>query len=171
MLNKESQMEYARSMHAEVRMALATYPYILPEVVDYMLQKEEQYAIKRRLLVKANSDIWASTLALLAQKEKEEDILIDIAHHLNTDVEVLEYLAELNMKRLNVAVASNPNTKQSRLDIYANSSNEEVRHAVFLNPNTSEETRKKLHEEFRESLCGVESWYDLRGIKTVASGN
>lgn len=171
MLSKESQMDYARSPHAEVRMALATYPYILPEVVDYMLQKEEIYAIKRRLLSKADSNISSSTLELLAKKEKEEDILIDIAHHLNTDVKVLEYLAELNMKRLNWAIASNPNTKQSRLEIYANSSNEEVRHAVFLNPNTSEEIRKKLHEEFRESFWGIESWYDSQGIKTVASGN
>ena len=171
MLDKESQMEYARSMRAEVRMALATYPHILPEVVDYMLQKEELYAIKRRLLSKADSNISSSTLALLAKKEKDEEILKDIAHHLNTDAEVLEYLAMFNMRRLNLAVASNPNTKQSRLDIYANSNNELVRHAVFLNPNTREETRKRLHEEFRESFWGVESWYDLRGIKTVASGN
>ena len=171
MLDKESQMEYARSPHSEVRMAFATYPYILPEVIDYMLQNEESLLIRKRLLLYPNSNILTTTLAKVARKEKDESILISVALHLNTDADTLEYLFARGMKKLNWAIASNPNTKQKRLEEYATSKDEEVRHAVLLNPNTKEETRERLEKEFKGSFLSVESWYDIQEIKTVASGN
>ena len=170
-LTKESQMEYARSKNVEDRIALATYPYILPEVVDYMLEHEEILAVKRSLLKHPNSNVSTETLAKVARREKDEDVLASVALHLNTDTDTLEYLAGLNMRHLNWAVASNPNTKQKVLEVLAYSKVDDVRHAVFLNPNTPEETRERLEKEFKGSFWSAESWYDHHGIVVVASGN
>lgn len=171
MLTKEEQMDFATSTDEDLRESFASLPDILPEVVDYMLEKEDCVQIRRMLLIASNSNIWTSTLSKAARKETDEFILQSIALHLKTDVETLEYLAELNIHKVNWGLSCNPNTKKQRLDKLADINDNGINSALLKNPNTSKETCEKILSNDEFGRWDGFYYYTVSGIKVVASGN
>ena len=175
-------MEYAKSPNWETRLHFATYPGLLPEVADFMIENEKNSNVFVRICIRLfeipNSNIWPSTLAKAARKKVKllgvnedcDDALIRIALHLNTDVETLKYLYEINNKRINWGVANNPNTPKTILSELANINNFEIDVALLNNPNTPEEIKPTIRKRYTGFFsCGYH--YTHYGIKVEASGN
>ena len=184
-LTIEEQMEYAKSKNPFVRKSISTYPSILPEVVEYLVENEtakgfigEMYASMFR---RSDSDVWTSTLAKAARKKVEIGIddFIDnalgfIGLHLNTDVDTLKYLFEQDNRYINCSLAQNPNTPKVILDKLADNNDVEMAIMLLENPNTSEQTKEKIKAGMKEEeiiFIDSRSWYDWNNIKIVASGN
>lgn len=180
-LSLEQQLKHAKSREAEERVAFSSYP-VLPVVADYMVGHEKDKRIIetvfRNLFEKPNSDIWASTLAKAARVKVEvagvseyDNALTNIALHLNTDIETLEYLFTLNNHHVNWGLACNPNTPKAMLDKLSEIDEFNLDEALLYNPNTCEETKNKIWARYKNGFFSVGYFYDLKHIEVVASGN
>lgn len=189
-LSLSEQMEYAKSPSWQTRIQFANYPAILPEVADFLIENEKDpkvfYVICERLFRKSNSNIWTSTLAKAARKKVElcgvaqntdpntintDQALIGIALHLNTDVDTLKYLHELNDKHIGWGLANNPNTPKAILTELAKVDYFDIDDALLYNPNTPEEIKPMILERYPNGLLSCGYYYDYNHIKVVASGN
>lgn len=182
-LSLSEQMEYAKSYAWQTRIQFASYPAILPEVADFMIENEKDpkvlCRICERLFRKSNSNIWPTTLAKAARKKVElsgvsvefDNALVNIALHLNTDVDTLKYLYALNDSHVNWGIANNPNTPKmdlvelSKLNVF------EIDEALMYNPNTPEEIKTTVWERYPNGFFSTGYYYDYNNIKVVASGN
>lgn len=180
-LNLEEQMKYAKSEEEDVRVAFSRYP-VLPEVADYMVAHEmNEWAmglIFLNLFRTANNNVWASTLSKAARRKVEicgvyeiDTVLSGIALHLNTDVDTLEYLFELNNTHINWALASNTNTPRVILEKLSNEEKFDILEALYFNPNVPEEIKTKVRKRLPETFFSVGSYYETIGIEIKASGN
>lgn len=189
-LSLSVQMKYAKAPSWQTRINFATYPTILPEVADFMIENEKDpkvlSRICERLFRKSNSNIWTSTLAKAARKKVElcgvakstepdtintDQALIGIALHLNTNVETLEYLHSLNDKHIGWGLANNPNTPKAILIELAKVNYFDIDEALLFNPNTPEEIKPMLYERYPDGFFSCGYYYDLQNIKVEASGN
>lgn len=180
-LSLEEQLEIAKSEDVEKRLGFSKYP-VLPEIADYIVEHEKDKRVIERifanLFMTPNSDIWSSTLAKAAKVKveicgvSEHDLaLVNIALHLNTGVDTLEYLFTLNNNLVNWGLANNPNTPKAILDKLSELENFDVDDALLYNPNTSEETKEKLWARYKDGFFSTGYFYDHQGIKVTASGN
>ena len=175
----EEQMEYAKAEDVEDRRDFSRYS-ILPEVADYMVEHETDkrlmWAIFNNLFYKVNNNVWASTLSKAARKLVEvygadHHSTDAIALHLNTDVDTLEYLFELNNSHINWALASNPNTPRAILEKLSDEESFDIEEALYFNPNVPEEIKRKVRKRLPEAFFTVGSYYKAMGIEIKASGN
>jgi len=180
-LNLAEQLKYANSKDPIERLQFSLYP-VLPEVADYMVFNEKDKSIMpsvfSNLFRGMNNDIRPSTLAKAAKKKVEvcgvsefDTALAAIALHLNTDVDTLRYLFELNNSQINWGLAENPNTPKEILNKLSDIGKHDIDLALIHNPNTPDETRQKLLERLPSFCFSAESYYALHGIEVEASGN
>lgn len=189
-LSLSEQMKYAKSYAWQTRIQFATYPAILPEVADFMIENEKDPKVLdricERIFRKSNSNIWATTLAKAAKKKVElcgvakstdpetlvtDQALIGIALHLNTNVETLKYLYALGDNHINWGIANNPNTPKAILIELANIGIFDIDEALLHNPNAPEEIKPMILERYPNGFFSCGYYYDIQGIKVEASGN
>lgn len=182
------QLKFAQSEDWEERFAISCYP-LFPEVVEYMVEHETDINVMplifSNLFSTPNSDILPSTLAKAARKivelcgiPDEAKVgplyfsLTNIAMHLNTDLDTLKYLFELNSHPANWGLALNPNTPKKILNELAKVANFNIDEALIHNPNTPSETKDEIRKQrYPNGLFTCGYYYTLMGIKVVASGN
>lgn len=180
-LSLEQQLAHAKSEDVEERLGFSKYP-VLPEVADYIVDHEKDKRVIERIFANLftipNSDIWSSTLAKAAKIKVKiagvseyDSTLVNIALHLNTDVDTLAYLFTFNNNFVNWGLANNPNAPKIMLEQLSEIGNFDVDDALLHNPNTSEETKAKLLARYKDGFFSTGYFYDHQGIKVVASGN
>ncbi|MBE5812163.1 MAG: hypothetical protein E7314_00720 [Clostridiales bacterium] len=182
-LNLSEQMDYAKSKAWQTRISFAKYPTILPEVADFMIENESDpkifSGICQRLFEKSDSNLWPSTLSKAARKKVEliginqqfDYALVNIALHLNTDIDTLQYLYGLNDKHIGWGLANNPNTPKAILTELAKVNYFDIDDALLSNPNTPEEIKTMIRKRYPDGFFSCGYYYELKGIKVKASGN
>ena len=180
-LTLAEQMKYAKANDVMDRISFSSYP-VLPEVADFMINSGCKTGFSRiceNLFRKSNSKIFPSTLATAARKKVEfwgvdpefDHALVNIALHLNTDVETLRYLYALNDRHVNWGLANNPNVPKAILTELAKLGIFDIDEALLHNPNSPEEIKTTIEERYPNGYFSVGYYYDYNNIKAVASGN
>lgn len=180
-LTLAEQMNYAKANDVMDRISFSSYP-VLPEVADFMINSGYKTGFSRiceNLFRKSNSNIWSTTLAIAARKKVEfwgvdpefDHALVNIALHLNTDVETLRYLYTLNDRHVNWGLANNPNTPKDILTELLKVKCFDIDDALLHNPNSPEEIKPTITARYPNGYFSVGYYYDYNNIKVVASGN
>ena len=167
----EMQMQKAKSDDMIVQLELANRSDLFPEVVDYLIDND-RFWMAFNTIEQNNPNVFPETLKKATECVKEDIGLFTVLVHLNTPVEVLESPEWLANEYAILAVASNPNTPMKWLDFLADNESFELQKAVYTNPNTPKETKKRIKSQNPwYAFIGKKSYYQLKKIKVVASGN
>lgn len=171
MSSLEMQMQLAKSNKLEDNLKLANRSDLLPEVVDYLVDTDK-FWIAFNTIEHNNPNVWPESLKKATECVTDDIFLFTVLVHLNTPVEILESPEWLANEYAILAVASNPNTPMDWLDFLADDESFELQKAVYTNPNTPKETKKRIKSQHPwYAFIGKKSYYKLKKIKVVASGN
>lgn len=146
-------VEFINHKDENIRVAIIENPNVSESILR-ILSEDMSDLVKKAIAGHYKTP--PSVLDFLAKNSTDETVLKEIAWNENSKPDTLNYLYNLNIKKINAGLALNKNSSEDLLHLIALTSNTFLKKYVAENTSTSAETLDVLAREINTNLIKIE---------------